>query len=33
DAFHNGAALLGGCCGTTPRHMKALKRLLEDCHE
>ena len=33
DAFHNGAALLGGCCGTTPRHMKALKHLLEDCHE
>ena len=33
EAYRNGATLLGGCCGTTPRHMKALERLLEDCHE
>ena len=33
EAYHNGAALLGGCCGTTPGHIKALKRLLEDNHE
>ena len=33
EAYHNGAALLGGCCGTTPGHIGALKRLLEDNHE
>ena len=33
EAHHNGAALLGGCCGTTPGHIGALKRLLEDNHE
>ena len=22
--YENGATLLGGCCGTTPAHMKAL---------
>ena len=26
--LENGAALLGGCCGTTPAHMAALKALL-----
>ena len=33
EAYHNGAALLGGCCGTTPGHIGALKHLLEDNHE
>ena len=27
---HNGATLLGGCCGTTPRHMEALVQALAD---
>ena len=25
-----GAALLGGCCGTTPEHIAALKKAVED---
>ena len=28
--FDAGAALLGGCCGTTPEHIKALKESLKD---
>ena len=28
--FGCGARLLGGCCGTTPDHIRALKRALED---
>ena len=27
--FENGASFLGGCCGTTPAHMAALKKSLE----
>ena len=27
--YENGAALLGGCCGTTPAHMAALKKALD----
>ena len=25
----NGAAILGGCCGTTPEHIRAIKKLLD----
>ena len=28
DCRNNGASVLGGCCGTTPAHMEALKQLL-----
>ena len=28
DCAHMGATLLGGCCGTTPAHIAALKNLL-----
>lgn len=27
--YENGASLLGGCCGTTPAHMAALKKALD----
>lgn len=27
--YENGASLLGGCCGTTPAHMAALKKSLD----
>ena len=27
--YENGASLLGGCCGTTPAHMAALKKFLD----
>lgn len=27
--YENGASLLGGCCGTTPAHMAALKKVLD----
>ena len=27
--YENGASLLGGCCGTTPAHMAALKKTLD----
>ena len=28
DCHHMGATLLGGCCGTTPEHIRALKEVL-----
>ncbi|MDE7245381.1 MAG: homocysteine S-methyltransferase family protein [Oscillospiraceae bacterium] len=28
--LEDGAAILGGCCGTTPEHIRALRPLLED---
>ncbi|MBE6975313.1 MAG: homocysteine S-methyltransferase family protein, partial [Ruminococcaceae bacterium] len=28
QCHENGAALLGGCCGTTPEHIAALARIL-----
>ena len=28
DCRNNGAAILGGCCGTTPEHIAALKKIL-----
>ena len=27
--YENGASFLGGCCGTTPAHMTALKKSLD----
>ncbi len=27
--YENGASFLGGCCGTTPAHMAALKKSLD----
>lgn len=29
DFLEDGAAILGGCCGTTPEHIRALRTLLE----
>ena len=29
QCFENGAALLGGCCGTTPEHIKAVTNLFK----
>jgi len=28
DCHQNGASILGGCCGTTPEHIAALKAIL-----
>ena len=34
DAFRqNGAVILGGCCGTTPRHIAALRQAVDRCPE
>jgi 5-methyltetrahydrofolate--homocysteine methyltransferase len=30
ECLKNGASLLGGCCGTTPEHIRALADLLEN---
>ena len=30
EFLDDGAAILGGCCGTTPEHIRALRPLLED---
>ena len=30
--LHSGAAAIGGCCGTAPEHIRALRTLLNDFH-
>lgn len=30
--LHGGASAIGGCCGTTPKHIQTLRTLLDDCH-
>ena len=32
-AFNCGAKIIGGCCGTTPKHIKAMRSGLEKCNE
>lgn len=32
-AFNCGAKIIGGCCGTTPDHIKAMRLSLEDCSQ
>ena len=32
-AFNCGAKIIGGCCGTTPEHIKAMRSGLEKCNE
>jgi 5-methyltetrahydrofolate--homocysteine methyltransferase len=29
DCYQNGAALVGGCCGTTPEHIRAVAKILK----
>ncbi|WP_193141062.1 MULTISPECIES: betaine--homocysteine S-methyltransferase [unclassified Meridianimarinicoccus] len=29
-ALHSGATIIGGCCGTTPDHLRAMRAALED---
>lgn len=29
ECLHNGARLVGGCCGTTPEHIRAVVSLME----
>ena len=32
-AFNFGAKIIGGCCGTTPDHIKAMRLSLENCDQ
>jgi len=30
ECLHAGASLLGGCCGTTPEHIRAVAEMLDE---
>ena len=30
-AYAAGARIIGGCCGTTPEHIRAMRKALESC--
>lgn len=30
ECIHNGACLVGGCCGTTPEHIRAVEEILDE---